>query len=134
MIVDTSAFLAILLHEPHARALQEAISRGDGLLPAPALVELKRVTNGRYRSIHDEAEAMLAHALSSTLTLEPFTAADAHLADAAIPRWGKGGGGPLNFGDLMVYAVHKRTGLPILCTGRDFADTDAVLHAASRRD
>jgi hypothetical protein len=34
--------------------------------------------------------------------------------------------------DLMVYAVAKERGEPLLCTGRDFATTDLVTHAASR--
>ena len=46
---------------------------------------------------------------------------------------GNSKGGKLNLLDLMVYAVAKRTGRPILCTGRDFASTDADIHPASRQ-
>ena len=30
----------------------------------------------------------------------------------------------LNFGDCLCYAIAKATGLPLLCTGQDFARTD----------
>ena len=46
---------------------------------------------------------------------------------------GNSKGGKLNLLDLMVYAVAKRTGRPILCTGRDFASADADIHPASRQ-
>lgn len=34
--------------------------------------------------------------------------------------------------DVMVYCLARRLGRPILCTGRDFAATDAAIHPASR--
>jgi ribonuclease VapC len=43
-----------------------------------------------------------------------------------------GRGGRLNLLDLMVYAAARRTGLPILCTGADFAASGAAVHPASR--
>lgn len=45
---------------------------------------------------------------------------------------GNGSGGLLNLLDLMVYGAAIETGLPILCTGNDFAATDAMIHPASR--
>jgi ribonuclease VapC len=38
----------------------------------------------------------------------------------------------LNLLDLMVYAVAKERGMPLLCTGNDFATTDLAIHPASR--
>lgn len=134
MIVDTSALVAILLQEPHAQVLDMALLGEPGLLPAPALVEFMHLAHGRLRPWLTDAENMLSQIYADTIALEQFIGDDAQYAAQIIPRYGKGNGGPLNLVDLMVYAVHKRTGLPILCTGRDFADTDAVLHPASRRD
>src|SRR3546814_319382 len=63
-----------------------------------------------------------------------FTADHAQIAIEAEPRYGSGNGngGPLNLLDLMVYAVAKERGEPLLCTGKDFAATDVILHEASR--
>ena len=46
---------------------------------------------------------------------------------------GNSKGVKLDLLDLMVYAVAGRTGPQILCTGRDFASTDADIHPASRQ-
>jgi ribonuclease VapC len=45
---------------------------------------------------------------------------------------GNGRGGRLNMLDAMVYCGAKRLKRLILCTGRDFASTDAAIHPASR--
>ena len=134
MIVDTSALCAVVMLETSARGLQRAMLTGTGLIPAPAFVEFRRLMEGRMSHRRREAQTLLQHIFRVGVAIESFTPEDAELAAEAIARWGKGNGGPLNLTDLMVYAVHERTGLPILCTGRDFADTDAVLHPASRRD
>ena len=69
--------------------------------------------------------------------LAPAWTAD-HAATAATAQiaFGKGNGrgGALNLLDLMVYAVAKDSGMPLLCTGRDFASTDAHIHPSSRVD
>lgn len=85
-------------------------------------------------SPHPEASALLDRLTSDCLHIEPFTPADADLAADAIERHGTGNGrgGTLNPLDLMVYGMAKRTGLSILCTGRDFAQTDIPIHPASR--
>lgn len=134
MIVDTSALVAVALREPHERALQAALLRYPGVIPAPVLVEFHRLAQGRLKRWRADAYITLDAALAAKIEVGSMLAEDALLAVEAIPRWGAGNGGPLNLVDLMVYAVHRRTGMPILCTGRDFADTDAVLHPASRRD
>lgn len=70
------------------------------------------------------------------LRVHAFDADDAAVAAEANMAHGTGNGrgGSLNLLDLMVYAVARRLGLPILCTGRDFAATGIDLHPASRRD
>jgi ribonuclease VapC len=64
----------------------------------------------------------------------PFTNEHARIASAANLRYGKGAGagGSLNLLDLMVYAVAKERGAPLLCNGNDFGTTDLALHPASR--
>ncbi|HET9640174.1 MAG TPA: type II toxin-antitoxin system VapC family toxin [Allosphingosinicella sp.] len=132
MIVDTSALVAVAQGEPGSDQLKDAIG-GGGLVPAPAIVEYRRVLTNRGARDAPTSEAVLAKLLAR-LAVEPFTAQDADIAAAANRDFGAGNGrgGRLNLLDLMVYATAKRLRLPILCTGRDFASTDAQIHPASR--
>lgn len=104
------------------------------MLPAPVLIEFARVTTDRGKTRNTVADTMLRFMLRSQLTVEALTPDDAQVAvDANFDLGsGNGRGGTLNFGDLMVYAVARRLGAPILCTGRDFAATGAALDPTSR--
>ncbi|MFL6843745.1 MAG: type II toxin-antitoxin system VapC family toxin [Allosphingosinicella sp.] len=132
MIVDTSALVAIAHDEPGGEALKDAIG-GGGLVPAPVIVEYRRVMSRSGALEAQKSETVLAKLLDR-LAVEPFTADDAEIAAVANFEYGAGNGrgGKLNLLDLMVYATARRLGLPILCTGRDFASTDAQIHPASR--
>jgi len=133
VIVDTSALVATAKDELESEPLKRAMLRG-GLVPAPVLLEYRRVMTERGARPAPEAELLLQDLLSSELEVEPFTGEDTDLAAAANLAYGAGNGrgGRLNLLDLMVYATAKRLGLPILCTGQDFASTDAVIHPSSR--
>lgn len=135
MIIDTSALVAIVRREDGASTLLDALFSETCFLPAPVLVELRRVTR-LDGNVPNPAVNRILHRLTlRQVTILPFSAAAAEAAIDANPRFGSGNGqgGPLNLLDLMVYGVAAVTGLPILCTGKDFAATDAVLHPASRR-
>ncbi len=134
MIVDTSALVAILKGEAGYGALLDAIGGEGGSLPAPAMLEYDRVT----RAIPDAGKALqlLDMCVQRGLAIVAFTADHARIAADGNARYGKGNGtgGRLNILDLMVYAVAKERGEPLLCTGRDFTTTDLIIHAASRSD
>jgi ribonuclease VapC len=132
VIVDTSALIAIAADEEGSDLLKDAIECG-GRVPAPALVEFTRVVTARG-SREAAAHHAVARQLLVRLQVEPFTGEDAMLAGAANAQFGVGNGrgGTLNLLDLMIYSTAKRLGAPILCTGRDFAATDAAIHPASR--
>ena len=134
MIVDTSALIAILGRELGARELEETLAAEPELLPTPALVEFRRVVSRSSRLDGVKAEALLADLMSRRMSLLTFTEAHAEVAKAANEAHGEGvaRNGTLNLLDLMVYACAKVENRPILCTGRDFAATDAVIHPASR--
>lgn len=134
MIVDTSALIAITYRESGYEGLREIILSEGGYMPAPALVEFKRVVTGRGRRAHPAADELIGVLVESSLDVEAFTSEDAEIAAAANADYGEGNGrgGRLNLLDLMVYAVARRMNLPILCTGGDFASTDAKIHPASR--
>lgn len=134
MIIDTSALVAVGWAEAGSASILEALLAGTGLLPAPVQVEFRRVTalpgNLPDPLIDDFLGTLFAAGVQSV----PFDAAAADAAVAANGRFGSGNGrgGPLNLLDLMVYGTARSRGLPILCTGKDFAATDALLHPASR--
>jgi len=112
----------------------DAMLTSGGLIPAPVMVEFRRVTAGPGNVMHPEASLLLDQLWDAGLSIEPFTAEDAQIASLANERYGTGNrrGGRLNMLDLMVYAMARRTGRPILCTGTDFQSTDAAIHEASR--
>ena len=62
------------------------------------------------------------------ITVVPFDAEQAELANNANHRYGKGHGHPaqLNFGDTFSYALAAARGLPLLFKGNDFARTDVA--------
>lgn len=133
MIVDTSALVAVAMNEPYAARLSDAMLTG-GRVPAPVVVEYRRVVTERGSRTAPAAEALLKDLLANELTVEPFTDEDAEIASVANFEHGAGNGrgGRLNLVDLMVYAAARRLRLPILCSGTDFASTDIAIHPASR--
>lgn len=136
MIVDTSALIAIAGREKHADRLSEALLDEPSFIPAPALVEFERVSFKKGVAFYESAQFFLAKWLSFRLQILPFDSEMARVASEANSRFGSGNfrGGTLNLLDLMVYATSKHTGRPILCTGKDYRATDALIHDASRPD
>lgn len=134
MIVDTSALVAILTREPGWEALRAALVDEPARLPAPAKVEFLRVASGERLGLGELAIELLDECEALGLEVVAFDDAHAGLAAQANAAFGKGSrnGGALNLLDLMVYAVAKARGEPLLCTGKDFPATDLELHAASR--
>jgi len=134
MIVDTSALVAILAGEPGSAPMLAALADEPGTIPAPVCVEFLRVASGVRHRLRQPAEDLLARLEQYGSSVLAFTVNHAKIAMAAEPIHGSGNatGGMLNLLDLMVYAVAKERGEPLLCTGKDFAATDIELHPASR--
>jgi ribonuclease VapC len=134
LIVDTSALIAILRGEEGDEALGEALRRGTRLLPAPVVTEFNLVTSRVGNNPNPEAQFMLLRLLASGCRPIGYSEEDAALSVEAHRLYGRGNGrgGKLNLLDVMVYCMARRLGRPILCTGRDFASTDAAIHPASR--
>lgn len=127
MILDSSALVAVFLNEPGAEVLVAKLGEaGTIAMGAPALVEAGIVLTAR---VGDEAQALLSQFLTE-FGIETLPFGDAHWRAAvdAYRRFGKGRHkAGLNFGDCMSYATAKLAGRPLLCTGNDFAQTDAAL-------
>ncbi len=125
MIIDTSAIIAILRHEPdtvtYERAIEEAISRrvsAASFVEAAIIMDASRdpIVSRRFDELLKEAE----------ITIEPVTESQARLAREAYRDFGRGSGHParLNFGDCFAYALAKDSGEPLLFKGDDFSHTD----------
>jgi ribonuclease VapC len=134
LIVDTSALVAVARAERGWEPIWNALHSELGFIPAPALVELSRVTSDKDNLPHAGVTQLLETLASCKIVVESFTARDAQAAITANTLYGSGNGkgGKLNMLDLMVYAMAKARSLPILCTGDDFPTTDALIHPASR--
>jgi ribonuclease VapC len=80
------------------------------------------------RAVATEALARLHELLDQLgLEIEPVSAAQVRIAEAAYLSFGKGlHPAGLNFGDCFAYALAKETGEPLLFKGDDFARTDLV--------
>lgn len=134
MIIDTSALVAVLKEEDGSEDLLVAFASGTGLIPAPVIVEYERVTSLKDNRSDPKARALLDLVQSFGVKIIDFDGQAAVAAAAANRRYGSGTGrgGLLNMLDLIVYGVARTMRRPILCTGRDFAATDAEIHPASR--
>lgn len=134
MIVDTSALVAIATGEWEWETLLVAISTTPTVIPAPAMTELEIVLASKGPVALAAGAGLIDRMMKKGLSVVAFDQAHAGITVAARELYGKGNGrgGLLNFGDLMVYAVAKSRGEPLLCTGRDFASTDLEMHPASR--
>jgi ribonuclease VapC len=127
VILDSSAIVAVATKEPGCLELLDKLDAAPTLaIGAPTLVETALVLRSRLAS---EPRAFLERFLSDwQVTIVPFgeehwkAAADAHTL------YGRGRHkAALNFGECLSYATAKLAGMPLLCTGSDFARTDLDL-------
>ena len=129
MIVDTSADLAILLGEPEAQRIADAISDSpDPRFPASCFLEASITLLARNHAdgLRD-LDVLLARA---QIEIVPFTERQARLAREASKKFGRGRHpAKLNFGDCMCYALAKETGEELLFKRTDFAQTDIAVAA-----
>jgi ribonuclease VapC len=126
MTIDSSALVAILLKEPEAWRLADAIGESSvRLLPASCFLEASMILLGR---IGEEGVRDLDLLIARyRIEITAFTESQARLARAAFLRYGKGRHtAKLNFGDCMAYALAKETGEELLFKGTDFAQTDIL--------
>lgn len=126
MIVDTSALVAILAHEPGFELLDDAITRAPSCrLSAAGFVETSIVVESRGGP---DARRFLESLLRRAgISVEPVTVEQALLAREAFSDYGKGRhAAGLNFGDCFSYALAKATGEPLLFKGDDFRKTDVI--------
>jgi ribonuclease VapC len=127
LIVDSSAFIAILHGEPDADRYVDALARATR----------PRVSAGTYLETAIVVDANRDPVVSGRLdellvvnrvTIDPVTPRHAEIARQAYRDFGKGSGhsAGLNFGDCFAYALARDTGEPLLYKGNDFSLTDVA--------
>lgn len=123
MIVDTSAVIAILLGEPEAEDLIEALADApSSRMSAASYVEAAVVVDGNRNPVlsarFDE--------LMNDIEVVPLTREHANAARQAYRDFGRGSEHParLNLGDCFAYALARASGEPLLFKGDGFPHTD----------
>lgn len=127
MVIDTSALLAILLHESEAQQFAEAIGR-----TSPRLVSVLSVLEASIvmRSRKGDAGVVALDELLETIeaTVVEFTSEQLAIARSAYRKFGKGRHpAALNLGDCCTYALAQSSEEPLLCKGNDFSKSDLPL-------
>ena len=125
MVIDTSAVLAWLKHEPERERIVAALeAHAVCRISAVSLLEAHIVVRARE---HHTMPSKLQRFLEEIgAIVKPFDEKQAHLANEASRRNGKGQGHPaqLNMGDCAVYALAKLLDEPLLFVGNGFSQTD----------
>ena len=117
MVVDTSAILAILFAEPHARwfAQQLENARTPLMMSTVNLAECLIILRSRQPRDWEAVETALAE---YDLQYLPPTETQARMAATARLTF------PLNLGDCFAYALAKEQGVPVITNDSDFTATD----------
>ena len=124
MVIDTSALVAVLLNEPGAPRISEAIELASvRLLSVANFLEAAMVIESRKgEAAGRELDLALYRA---TIEVVPVDQDQAEIARLAWRRYGKGRHtAGLNYGDCFAYALARQRRLPLLFRGDDFVRTD----------
>lgn len=124
MVIDTSALIAILLGEPEADDMAQAIARDSRrLVSAFSALEAAAVIHGRKGPAGARELDLLLHVTGATIV--SLDADQILLARTAYEKFGKGQHpAALNLGDCCSYALARFSGEPLLFKGTDFTKTD----------
>jgi ribonuclease VapC len=121
--VDTSALMAIVLHEPPREACMTVLEGEPQALISAATVAEALIVASRRRVGNRMHQLVTGLALN----VVPVTEAAARRAAVAYDRWGRGvHSAALNFGDCFAYEVAMNNNCPLLFVGNDFSQTDIV--------
>ena len=125
MVVDTSAFVAIMENEPERRRFYELIEAGSATyVSAASLLEARIVLFAR--SGDNAVLALDAFLLKSRVIVTEVLPRIAGIAFDSYRRYGEGAGhgAALNFGYCFSYALAGHLSFPLLFKGDDFSQTD----------
>jgi len=124
MIVDSSAFIAVLLDESEGEAFRQLLATESVKLSAATLTECAIVLHGKgLGDLRVPFDALLR---ATDAEVVPVDESIARIAIDAHRRFGRGSGHPakLNYGDCFSYALAIAHDEPLLFKGDDFGHTD----------
>ena len=124
IVVDTSAFVAILQNEPDANEYRRILLKAEkALLSTATAVELHIVITAR---LGEAGVLKLTRLLAQPLfEIISFDQQQMEIASVAYERFGQGRHpAKLNYGDLFSYSLARLRNLPLLFKGNDFSQTD----------
>jgi ribonuclease VapC len=121
VIVDSSAFVAIIRGEAEAAAFVTAMERAPALAVSAGTLLESSIVLGR-----DHQAALDRLIDTADVEVVPFDEPQSRAARWAHQQFGRGSGSParLNFGDCFSYALAKVRDEPLLFKGGDFTHTD----------
>lgn len=124
MVIDTSALLALLLNEPDALRIAQAIEAASiRLVSAATFLETSIIIESKKGEAGGRELELLLYRAS--IEVAPVDQDHAEIARQAWRRYGKGRHpAGLNHGDCFAYALAIQRRLPLLFRGDDFAQTD----------
>ncbi len=124
MIIDSSALVAIIVSEPEAGSLEDALlASPTRQISAVTYVETSIVLDSRRSPVVSQALDNFLRA--AQICIEAVTVQQARVARQAYRDYGKGRHrAGLNLGDCFAYALAKEKGDPLLFKGDDFRKTD----------
>ena len=123
--IDSSALIAILLHEPERDTFFDRIADAEARkVSAVTVLEAGLVMFGRLGPSGVSDVLDLLTVIDAEIV--PFDAHQAQSALTAFGRFGKGVNSKsrLNMGDCASYALAKTLNVPLLYKGNDFPATD----------
>jgi len=117
LVVDTSAILAVLFNEPHARWVADALNanRGRLIMSTVNLAEALIRIRGTQSTDAADLEARLLDGKIQFVAPDQVQATEAARARLRLP---------LNLGDCFVYALAVVRDEPILTIDADFRNLD----------
>ncbi len=126
MVIDSSAFIAILLGEPEAAGMVALIAKAPKrLTSAFTILETGIVIEARKGEIGYREFSLLLH--KAKIETVSLTAEHTEIALSAWRKYGKGRHpAKLNIGDCCSYALARYSGEELLFKGNDFSQTDVV--------
>ncbi len=130
MFVDASAMIGIIAMEDDAASLAGRLDRArvretSAMAIFEAAAGLARIANSPPADALAVVNRFLAEIGATIQGIDRTTGA---LALEAFARFGKGrNAAALNMGDCFAYACAKQSGVPLLCKGNDFPQTDIAL-------
>ncbi len=124
MVIDTSAVISILLGEPEAARMADAIAADPRrLISAVTELECSVVLGAKRGELAVRDFDLFVHRASiETVHMDSEQVAAARRAYAQFGRGRHAAG--LNLGDCCTYALARISGEPLLFKGDDFAQTD----------